>query len=168
MENILNIVNENIAYIAIGLGVIVIFLLLLTIILFNSLNKVEKKYRRMMRGANNKNIEQMILENIDKIEESINKSNSALADCENIRKEMKNNVDNVAILRYKAFEAIGGDLSFSVAILDGYNDGVVITSIYSRQESTTYAKPIEKGISRYDLSAEEIHVLNEAINKAKE
>ena len=73
-------------------------------------------------------------------------------------------LNKIAIMRYKAFEDIGSDLSFSVAILDSFNDGVIITGIYSRHDSTTYAKPIDKGISRYDLSEEEIHVLNEAIN----
>ena len=42
---------------------------------------------------------------------------------------------------------------------------MLITGIYSRQDSTTYAKPIDKGISRYQLSEEETYVLNEAINK---
>ena len=41
---------------------------------------------------------------------------------------------------------------------------IIITGIYSRHDSTTYAKPIDKGISRYELSEEELHVLNEAIN----
>ena len=73
-------------------------------------------------------------------------------------------IQKVGVVRFKAFEDIGSDLSFSVAILDSFNDGVIITGIYSRHDSTTYAKPIDKGISRYDLSEEEIHVLNEAIN----
>ena len=52
--------------------------------------------------------------------------------------------------------------------LDGNNDGVILTGIYGRNESTTYAKPIDKGISRYDLSEEENTVLKEAINKSSE
>ena len=66
--------------------------------------------------------------------------------------------------RYKAFEDIGSDLSYSIAMLDGNNNGVIITSIYSRNESITYAKPIDNGISRYDLSEEENSVLHQAIN----
>ena len=66
-------------------------------------------------------------------------------------------------MRYQAFEDVGSDLSFSIAILDGNNDGIMLTGIYGRQESTTYAKPIDKGISRYDLSEEEIAVINEAL-----
>ena len=71
-------------------------------------------------------------------------------------------VQKVAIMRYKAFENVGSDLSFSIAILDGNNDGVLLTGIYGREESVTYAKPVDKGISRYDLSEEEKQVLNEA------
>ena len=59
-------------------------------------------------------------------------------------------------MRYKAFEDVGSDLSFSVAILDSYNDGIILTGIYSRHDSVTYAKPVDKGISRYELSEEEV------------
>ena len=78
---------------------------------------------------------------------------------------LKGCVNKVAIMRYKAFEDVGSDLSFSIALLDSHNDGIVLTGIYSRQDSTTYAKPIDKGISRYELSEEELHVLNEAMSK---
>ena len=69
---------------------------------------------------------------------------------------------------YKAFEDIGSDLSFSIAMLDENNDGLILTGIFGREESTTYVKPVDKGISRYDLSEEELTVLNEAINKIVE
>ena len=68
---------------------------------------------------------------------------------------MKKCVQKVSIIRYKAFEDVGSDLSFSIALLDENNDGIILTGIYGRNESTTYAKPIDKGISRYDLSEEE-------------
>ena len=118
-----------------------------------------------MRGTSSKNLEELIISQLDNIEESNKKSNEALERCEEIRNNMKECVQKVAIMRYKAFEDVGSDLSFSVAILDENNDGILLTGIYGRQESTTYAKPIDKGISRYDLSEEEKHVLNEAVNK---
>ena len=110
--------------------------------------KVNKRYKKMMRGSKGRNIEELINSNLDRIEE-------ALKGC----------VNKVAIMRYKAFEDVGSDLSFSIALLDSHNDGIVLTGIYSRQDSTTYAKPIDKGISRYELSEEELHVLNEAMSK---
>ena len=165
MSNILNIINEYSGIIVIGLAIITFLLLITTIILLVSVKKVEKKYRKMMRGISNKNLEEVITSNLDNIDVALNNSKESLEKCEKIAEDLKACVNKVAIMRYKAFEDVGSDLSFSIAILDSYNDGVIITGIYSRHDSTTYAKPIDKGISRYDLSEEELHVLNEAINK---
>jgi len=164
MDGIINIINEYSIFITIGLAIITLLLFIITMILLVSVKNLEKKYRKMMRGVNNRNLEKMINDNLDNIERALNKSQEAIDECKNISQEIKGCVNKVAIMRYKAFEDVGSDLSFSVAILDSYNDGVIITGIYSRHDSTTYAKPIDKGISRYDLSEEELHVLNEAIN----
>ena len=158
MNKIIEIISQYSIFIVIGLIIITVLLLIMNLILLSSVNKLEKKYRKMMRGVNNKNLEEVINDNLDNIEKALEKSEMAMNECK------KGCVNKIAIMRYKAFEDIGSDLSFSVAILDSFNDGVIITGIYSRHDSTTYAKPIDKGISRYDLSEEEIHVLNEAIN----
>ncbi|GAB6168754.1 DUF4446 family protein [Clostridium carnis] len=165
MENVLNMINEYSSFIVIGLFIITILLFIIVIVLIKSVNKLEAKYRRMMRGINGKNLEELINTKLDEIDNALNNSNEALNECKVIKEEIKGCVNKVAIMRYKAFSDVGSDLSFSIAILDSYNDGIILTGIYARQESTTYAKPIDKGISRYDLSEEEIHVLNEAINK---
>lgn len=164
MESIINIINQYSVFIIMGLSVITLLLFIISIILFSSVKKLEKKYRKMMRGVNNKNLEKALNDNLDNIEKALNKSEEAISECKNISDKLKGCVNKVAIMRYKAFEDVGSDLSFSIAILDSYNDGVIITGIYSRHDSTTYAKPIDKGISRYELSEEELHVLNEAIN----
>ena len=165
MENLINIINENIAFIIIGLLVIILLLFIIIISLMRSTSKLEKRYRRLTRGINNKNLEEIINSKLDEVDKAMAKSEDAINECKVIREEIKGCVNKVAIMRYKAFPDVGSDLSFSIAILDSYNDGVLITGIYSRHDSTTYAKPVDKGISRYELSEEEAYVLNEAINK---
>lgn len=165
MENLINIINENIAFIIIGLLVIILLLFIIIISLMRSTSKLEKRYRRLTRGINNKNLEEIISSKLDEVDRAMAKSKEAINECKVIREEIKGCVNKVAIMRYKAFPDVGSDLSFSIAILDSYNDGVLITGIYSRHDSTTYAKPVDKGISRYELSEEEAYVLNEAINK---
>ena len=165
MENIISMINEYLAFIVIGLLIIVVLLFIIVISLIRSINKLEKKYRRIMRGVNNKNLEELINSKLEEIDAAMEQSKDALNKCEVIKEEMKGCVNKIAIMRYKAFPDVGSDLSFSIAILDSYNDGVLLTGIYARQESTTYAKPVDKGISRYELSEEESYVLNEAINK---
>jgi hypothetical protein len=76
--------------------------------------------------------------------------------------DIASTVRRVALLRYDAFEDVGGRLSFSCALLDDRGTGVVLTSINGRQETRVYAKPIEGRRSGYNLSAEE----EEAIRRA--
>lgn len=165
MENLINLINENISFIVIGLLAIILLLFVIVISLIRTTNKLEKKYRRLMRGVNSKNLEELINSKLEEIDKARTKSEEAINECKVIREEIKGCVNKVAIMRYKAFPDVGSDLSFSIAILDSHNDGVLITGIYSRHDSTTYAKPVDKGISRYELSEEESYVLNEAINK---
>lgn len=161
----MNTLNQLSPYLMIAMLVIIILLFICIIILFKSLSRLENRYRRLMKGTNSKNLEEMILEKIDSIDEVKELSEKAIHEVERLEIKMKECIQKVAIMRYKAFEDVGSDLSFSIAMLDDKNDGIILTGIYGRQESTTYAKPIDKGISRYDLSEEEVYVLNEASKK---
>ncbi|EGT3615488.1 DUF4446 family protein [Clostridium perfringens] len=165
MENVLNILTQYSNYITIGLIILVLIQFILLIVAFRSLSKVEKKFRRIMRGANNKNLEELINSYLDKVEEVKKDSAETVETNKMLKVQLEKCTQKVSVIRYKAFEDVGSDLSFSVALLDGENNGVILTGIYGRDYSTTYAKPIDKGISRYDLSEEELHVLNAAMNK---
>jgi hypothetical protein len=145
--------------------IIIILLFIMVVILFKSVAKVESRYRKLMKGTSSNNLEEMLLERLESIQVAKEASDKALQECNKLEVKMKDCIQKVAIMRYKAFENVGSDLSFSIAMLDDNNDGVILTGIYGRQESTTYAKPIDKGISRYDLSEEELYVLDEASNK---
>lgn len=74
-------------------------------------------------------------------------------------------VQKTVVARYNPFQEIGGDQSFSCVLLDGENNGVVLTSLYSRQGGRVYAKPIRRGASSYPLSDEEKKVINRARDK---
>lgn len=165
MDILINIINELIPYLIVGMIIIIVLLFIMVLVLFKAVGRVENKYRKLMKGTSTKNLEEMLLEKLNSIEISKETSEKALKECQRLEVKMKDCIQKVAIMRYKAFENVGSDLSFSIAMLDDKNDGVILTGIYGRQESTTYAKPIDKGISRYDLSEEEIYVLDEASNK---
>lgn len=64
-------------------------------------------------------------------------------------------VCQVGVVRFDAFEDMGGQLSFSAALLDANGDGLVITSINGRQDTRTYAKRVRNGTSGRNLSDEE-------------
>ncbi|MEA2522449.1 MAG: hypothetical protein QOI81_2095 [Actinomycetota bacterium] len=77
-------------------------------------------------------------------------------------------IRRVGLLRYDAFEDVGGRLSFSCALLDDHGTGVVLTSINGRQETRVYAKPVTMGNSSYNLSAEEQEAIGQALSAPKE
>jgi hypothetical protein len=77
---------------------------------------------------------------------------------------IEGSVRHVALLRYDAFEDVGGRLSFSCALLDEHSSGVVLTSINGRQETRVYAKPIAEGTSSYNLSTEEAEAIRQALS----
>jgi hypothetical protein len=77
--------------------------------------------------------------------------------------QIEGSVRNVALLRYDAFEDVGGRLSFSCALLDDQGNGVVLTSINGRQETRVYAKPVTLGRSSHNLSLEEEESIRRAL-----
>jgi hypothetical protein len=77
-------------------------------------------------------------------------------------------VRHVGVVRFDAFEEMGGRLSFAAALLDGHGDGVVITSINGRQDTRVYAKRIERGASVHNLSDEERQAIREALATSRQ
>lgn len=79
--------------------------------------------------------------------------------------EGKDHVQKVALIRFNPFRELGGDHSFSLAILDGRDSGVIITSLHARDRTRIYMKPVVKGKSEHDLSSEERKALVSAQKK---
>jgi Protein of unknown function (DUF4446) len=80
---------------------------------------------------------------------------------------VEGSVRKVALLRYDAFEDVGGRLSFSCALLDDHGNGVVLTSINGRQETRVYAKPVAQGSSSHNLSLEEEEAIRRALGESQ-
>ncbi len=74
---------------------------------------------------------------------------------EKLRELLRATTSRVAVVRYDAFEDMGGAMSFSAALLDEHDNGIVLTSINGRAETRTYAKPIIAGSSEHNLSDDE-------------
>ncbi|EJO5348123.1 DUF4446 family protein [Clostridium botulinum] len=168
MTNIIKFININSAFIILGLSSVMILLFIILIINMVSLKKLKEKYKKFMRGTNNKNIEELINNYLDKVDKAKEETEYVKEIYSTLDKRVKSCIQKVAIVRYRAFDDVGSDLSYSIAFLDNDNSGVILTSIFGRNESTTYAKPIDKGISRYDLSDEEKQALENCINNVSE
>ena len=93
-----------------------------------------------------------ILSQFEELKENFEKLSKEV---ENLKKESKFSIQKIGIVRFNPFKEIGGNQSFSVAILDGNDNGVVITSLFTREGNRVYGKPIKAGQSEYLLTEEE-------------
>ena len=91
-------------------------------------------------------------EDIGKIKKAIN----------NINTQDVSHIQKMGLVRFNPFNEIGGDHSFSLAILDGADNGIIVTGLHTRDRSRIYAKPVIKGKSQLELSAEEKKALLKA------
>ena len=147
------------------LATMIIILFVGFIILLVNNVKMNNKYKNFMKKlGNGKNIEED-LENIMYKVDRVEKQNAEIMNfCKGLDEDLSKCIQKVGIVRYSAFKDTGSDLSFAVALLDENNDGVVFNGIYSREMSNIYAKPVEKGNSKYTLSTEELQAIDRAIN----
>ena len=83
---------------------------------------------------------------------------------DSVEKDFEKAIAKIGIVRFNPFREIGGDQSFSLALLNNEDSGVVVTSHYGKEMQRIYAKPVKKGKSEYSLSVEE----EDAIKKAKQ
>lgn len=162
-EQIYTLISNHLELAILGLGALSALLALLCLILLIKTCKLNSRYKKMMNGVKGKNLEQSIEGYYEKIDEFQGKFDEFYDEFDKLNGKVEKSVQKVAVKRFKAFEDVGADLSYSIALLDDNNDGVILTGIYGRHESTSYAKPIDKGISRYELSDEEKEVLDKAI-----
>lgn len=164
--NLLELVNQN-PIIILVCSASIALLLVWNIILSVSLSRLRGKYKKMMRGSTNKNLEQMMTDFMSGVDTAMERVEMLNQELIHLKDQTDRCIQKVNITRYNAFSDTGSDLSYSIAMLDNYNNGVIITSIYGRNESVTYAKPIENGKSNYPLSVEEEMVLDRCLKNKR-
>lgn len=110
--------------------------------MFNFLKKKTKEPENLEEALNYLRVLENKLEGLSK-------------EFEILKKESVFSLQKIGVLRYNPFSEVGSNQSFSVALLNGGGDGLIITSLYSREGNRVYGKPIKKGESEYSLSNEE-------------
>ena len=154
-----------------GSGILSIILLILGIIILFSgisnnmrLNRLERRYKMFMKGAEGQTLEKSFARKFNQIDRLF----EAKGDHDQEIAALKNNLGVVfskyGIEKYDAFDDVGGKLSFAIAMLDRNNTGIVLNAVHSRDNCFLYLKEIVKGESYVMLSGEEVEALRKAVN----
>lgn len=155
--------NLDIGIVLLVIAVILLAILVLSIVNICSISKLSKKYKKFMTGKSAKSLENEIVglfEDNKFLRSSIEKNKK---DIRILYKNMESTFQKLGIIKYDAFNQMGGKLSFCIALLDENDNGFIINSVHSTEGCYSYTKQIIRGQSDIDLGKEEKQALDMAM-----
>jgi len=150
--------SNNLAAVVAVLGLIIITLVILLINLKSKLNALQEKYVFFTQGKE-ANIDTVLTDTLNELHKMHAELNALQNKHAKLQQQVQGCLQNVKIIRYDAFDAMGGELSYSILLTDAKKDGILLTSIYGREESRCYAKAIKEGKSATPLAEEEAKLM---------
>ena len=145
---------------------VLIFVLIAAVIILTALViRLEMKLKKLLVGKNGGSLEHSIIamgEGVARLDKLHDESRKQMED---IEQRVRKGIKRAETVRFNPFKGTGsgGNQSFAVALLDEVGSGVVLSSLYSRERVSVFAKPISNYSSEYELSGEE----KEAIQKVR-
>ena len=164
MSNFLDALQNYSGILLLSLLILVIILLICTFNLSLVLSRLNKKYKTFMKGKDGQSLEKLFKRKFDMIEKLASNSEINREDIQKLEKLYNSSLHKYGIVKYDAFEDMGGKLSFVLALLDKENTGFLLNAIHSRENCFLYIKEIVNGESYIMLSEEEVEALKRAVN----
>lgn len=158
----------DLGYLAAGVVVLAVFVLILLILLIvqiNKANKLKKRLDQFLLGKEGNSLEEDIAELYEDNKYLKNSSEKNREDIRTLFKRMESVFQKMGLVRYDAFNQMGGQLSYSLVLLDENDNGFIINSVHSTEGCYSYSKEIRSGDNNISLSKEEEEAL--AIAKGK-
>ena len=162
--NSLGLGNIDVGYILIGFLVLFLILLILLIVTMVKQSKLKKRYEAFMLGSDAKSMEEEISGLFQDINTLKGETKDNKKEIKHIYRRLETVFQKIGIVKYDAFEDMGGKLSFVLAMLDKNNTGFLLNAIHSRENCFLYIKEIVNGESYVMLSEEEVEALKQAVN----
>jgi len=156
--------NMDLTYLFIGTFAAILLLFIAVVVLSIKLGRISKKYKKFMGGKNAKSLEKDIMglyEDNKLIKASMEKNKK---DIENLYRKFGSAFQKIGIVKYDAFNQMGGQLSFSLALLNENDNGFILNSVHSTEGCYTYTKEIRNGLSEISLGEEEKKALDIAMD----
>ncbi|MEK7119954.1 MAG: DUF4446 family protein [Patescibacteria group bacterium] len=122
------------------------------------------KYKKLFRGKKASDLERLVMSYIQDITIASNEIEKIKNHLNDLQKQTDGALQKFSLKRFNPFEEVGGDQSFSFALLNEENSGFVVTSLHTREGTRIYAKAIQKGKPENQLMDEEKEVLKEAMS----
>lgn len=158
MEELNLLAGQHIFIITVLLAVVIFILLIMLVITRKKLALMQDKYDYFTKGSE-VNIDQVLTRTLQELEKTQAELQQLQQKHGQLRERVKGCIQKVKMERYDAFDAMGGEMSYSILLADENNDGIILTSIYGREDNRCYAKDVKGGKSSYVLAEEEKKLL---------
>jgi hypothetical protein len=146
--------NDARMYAAVA-GLVAVVALILALIALFSGSALRRRFRRWKSIHSSADLEAVYEQTLNEVRRLRAEMDRVLEENRLLKEAVANKISTARLVRFNAFDDVGSDLSFSLALLDDEQNGVVLSSIYGRDESRVYAKPVRAGESTYPLTEEE-------------
>ncbi len=137
------------------LCLVVAILVACCIVLLVQVGRLKGRLYGLIRNADGASLEEAIATHMRSVDEAVRRTDALEHVVGGLQARIPACLQKVNVVRYDAFEDVGGEQSFAVALLDAQGDGVLLSSIYTRQDVRIYAKAVTAGQASHTLSAEE-------------
>lgn len=164
MLDFLGLFSVDTLYVILGMAVVMAVMLVFLIINSVKIKKMKLTYTSFMSGKDGKSLEEVILKRFKEVDELKKEDAAKKVQLDDINESLRYAFSKMGMVKYDAFNEMGGKLSFALALLDNRNNGFLINAMHSREGCYTYVKEIINGESYINLGEEEKKALNKAIN----
>ena len=150
-------------FFVVALLALVVVLIIIMIVRSGVYRRLRVSYEEFMEGNDGKSLERTLIARIQQIDSLIASDKETRRKVQTVLNHLDNTYQKVGLVKYDAFNEMGGKLSFSLALLNRRNDGFIINAMHSREGCYTYIKEVINGNSIILLSDEENEALEMAI-----
>jgi len=126
--------------------------------------KYRQKQRELLAGEDAESLDGIVLRQKKQLQNHAKNLKELGEIMSELVENNKLNVQKTAVVRYNPFADTGSNMSFAIALLDGHDSGLVVSSLHSREGTRIYAKPVKEGESKNTLTGEEKQAIAEAKN----
>ncbi len=157
--------SNTLLYVVGGIFLVLFLFLAAQILMLRSrLNRLTKKYKYFMNGEDGGSLELRLSTEVRELRDMVTSSENMLHQQELLATMQLQSFQKVGLVRYDAFDDTGDKLSFSLTVLDGKNNGFILSSLAGHDTSRIYAKQITNGQCKEALSSEEAESINIALD----
>ena len=155
--------NIDIGYILLVFVILIIILLILNIVSFVKIGNLKKRLKKFMKGKDAQSLEKEIVGLYEDNKFLKNMVDNNKKDIRDLNRRFAKAFQKVGLVKYDAYQQMGGLLSFSLALLDEDNNGLILNSVHSTEGCYTYTKEVRMGECKLELSNEEKVALDQAM-----